>query len=192
MAKLPGWSRFKRRRAGSEQGGLRREVGHIRQATARRRSPDFSLSNVCSPSADRERDRAMDVGAWTIIRGHSIPFDISSEMYSYGEIREKKTRFEIPRILAKYRRLAMHVKEMQPSVSVLDATDRERTQRIVASFIINLFKSLSESAQDFDSQQPFTRSPPFAPPLIRCARQGQAAAAARRLCAHVALVRSLT
>ena len=99
----------------------------------------------------------------------------------YGEIREKKTRFEIPRILAKYRRLAMHVKEMQPSVSVLDATDRERTQRIVASFIINLFKSLSESAQDFDSQQPFTRSPPFAPPLIRCARQGQAAAAARRL-----------
>ena len=85
----------------------------------------------------------------------------------YGEIREKKTRFEIPRILAKYRRLAMHVKEMQPSVSVLDATDRERTQRIVASFIINLFKSLSESAQDFDSQQPFTRSPPFAPPLIR-------------------------
>ena len=110
----------------------------------------------------------------------------------YGEIREKKTRFEIPRILAKYRRLAMHVKEMQPSVSVLDATDRERTQRIVASFIINLFKSLSESAQDFDSQQPFTRSPPFAPPLIRCARQGQAAAAARRLCAHVALVRSLT
>ena len=46
----------------------------------------------------------------------------------------------------------MHVKEMQPSVSVLDATDRERTQRIVASFIINLFKSLSESAQDFDSQ----------------------------------------
>ena len=111
---------------------------------------------------------------------------------SYGEIREKKTRFEIPRILAKYRRLAMHVKEMQPSVSVLDATDRERTQRIVASFIINLFKSLSESAQDFDSQQPFTRSPPFAPPLIRCARQGQAAAAARRLCAHVALVRSLT
>lgn len=104
----------------------------------------------------------------------------------------KKTRFEIPRILAKYRRLAMHVKEMQPSVSVLDATDRERTQRIVASFIINLFKSLSESAQDFDSQQPFTRSPPFAPPLIRCARQGQAAAAARRLCAHVALVRSLT
>ena len=52
----------------------------------------------------------------------------------------------------------MHVKEMQPSVSVLDATDRERTQRIVASFIINLFKSLSESAQDFDSQQPFTRS----------------------------------
>ena len=80
----------------------------------------------------------------------------------------------------------------QPSVSVLDATDRERTQRIVASFIINLFKSLSESAQDFDSQQPFTRSPPFAPPLIRCARQGQAAAAARRLCAHVALVRSLT
>ena len=111
---------------------------------------------------------------------------------TYGEIREKKTRFEIPRILAKYRRLAMHVKEMQPSVSVLDATDRERTQRIVASFIINLFKSLSESAQDFDSQQPFTRSPPFAPPLIRCARQGQAAAAARRLCAHVALVRSLT
>ena len=105
---------------------------------------------------------------------------------------EKKTCFEIPRILAKYRRLAMHVKEMQPSVSVLDATDRERTQRIVASFIINLFKSLSESAQDFDSQQPFTRSPPFAPPLIRCARQGQAAAAARRLCAHVALVRSLT
>ena len=104
----------------------------------------------------------------------------------------KKTRFEIPRILAKYRRLAMHVKEMQPSVSVLDATDRELTQRIVASFIINLFKSLSESAQDFDSQQPFTRSPPFAPPLIRCARQGQAAAAARRLCAHVALVRSLT
>ena len=86
----------------------------------------------------------------------------------------------------------MHVKEMQPSVSVLDATDRERTQRIVASFIITLFKSLSESAQDFDSQQPFTRSPPFAPPLIRCARQGQAAAAARRLCAHVALVRSLT
>ena len=54
----------------------------------------------------------------------------------------KKTRFEIPRILAKYRRLAMHVKEMQPSVSVLDATDREVTQRIVASFIINLFKSL--------------------------------------------------
>ena len=114
------------------------------------------------------------------------------QLYLYGEIREKKTRFEIPRILAKYRRLAMHVKEMQPSVSVLDATDRERTQRIVASFIINLFKSLSESAQDFDSQQPFTRSPPFAPPLIRCARQGQAAAAARRLCAHVALVRSLT
>ena len=114
------------------------------------------------------------------------------KIFFYGEIREKKTRFEIPRILAKYRRLAMHVKEMQPSVSVLDATDRERTQRIVASFIINLFKSLSESAQDFDSQQPFTRSPPFAPPLIRCARQGQAAAAARRLCAHVALVRSLT
>ena len=115
-----------------------------------------------------------------------------ARLETYGEIREKKTRFEIPRILAKYRRLAMHVKEMQPSVSVLDATDRERTQRIVASFIINLFKSLSESAQDFDSQQPFTRSPPFAPPLIRCARQGQAAAAARRLCAHVALVRSLT
>ena len=43
-------------------------------------------------------------------------------MKIYGEIREKKTRFEIPRILAKYRRLAMHVKEMQPSVSVLDAT----------------------------------------------------------------------
>ena len=121
---------------------------------------------------------------------HSTPQRRGEQIY--GEIREKKTRFEIPRILAKYRRLAMHVKEMQPSVSVLDATDRERTQRIVASFIINLFKSLSESAQDFDSQQPFTRSPPFAPPLIRCARQGQAAAAARRLCAHVALVRSLT
>ena len=120
------------------------------------------------------------------------PFFVDGGSINLRRNQRKKTRFEIPRILAKYRRLAMHVKEMQPSVSVLDATDRERTQRIVASFIINLFKSLSESAQDFDSQQPFTRSPPFAPPLIRCARQGQAAAAARRLCAHVALVRSLT
>ena len=116
------------------------------------------------------------MGFLVVIQSHSV---------TLRRNQRKKTRFEIPRILAKYRRLAMHVKEMQPSVSVLDATDRERTQRIVASFIINLFKSLSESAQDFDSQQPFTRSPPFAPPLIRCARQGQAAAAARRLCAHM-------